>query len=136
MPKNEREMVKMAEKKITKKEIVEKMMNEEFIKNNELYMSYLSKEFELLSKKRNSSSKANEKDVEMTNILLQELSNFENGATISELLSVDNVRNIVLDNGKYISSQKITALFNKAMDNGAVTRTLVKGKPVFTLINE
>ena len=41
------------EKKITKLQVIEAMLNEEFIQDNEMYKTYLTHEKELLLNKRN-----------------------------------------------------------------------------------
>ena len=61
------------EKKITKLEIIETMLNEEFIQDNEMYKTFLTHEKELLLNKRNKNNKGNEKKSAANKALTEKL---------------------------------------------------------------
>lgn len=119
----------MAEtKKITKREVIEMMLKEDFIMNNENYFNYLSNELELIKRKASSNSNSR-KDDELNNtileMLIKELETCENGATISQLLAKDAVKNFtykVKDEDKFLSNQKITSIFKKELEKGESSR--------------
>lgn len=108
------------EKRITKAQVVAMMMEEEVVKANELYMGFLTKELETLSKKKdNSKAKAKKKEANAENLdlvlgVLEEADRFLNANEILKAIVVDHD----------LTSQKIVSLLKEDIAEGRV----VKGK--------
>lgn len=108
------------EKRITKAQVVEMLMTEKVVRTNELYMSFLTKELETLTKKRdNSKAKAKKKEANAENLdlvlgALEEADRFLNANEILKAIVVDHD----------LTSQKIVSLLKEDIAGGRV----VKGK--------
>lgn len=83
------------EKKITKREIINAMLNEEFVKANEVYVNFLNHEIELLDNKAKSKKKVDEAkaqaNAEIGSIILEVLGTMTNGGTITEIKAKNEV---------------------------------------------
>ena len=123
------------EKKITKLQIIETMLNEEFIQDNEMYKTFLTHEKELLLNKRNKSSKGNEKrsaaNKALTEKLLEVMKDVSGTATqlTFALMKVypDDADVMALTN------QKVTYLLKELAQVGTIKREEIKGKPIYSL---
>lgn len=110
--------------KITKREVIIAMMNEEVIKSNESYMSFLTHEIELMNKKneaRKTSTKAiakAEENAKIKNLILEILT--EDDASLSASAIRDKI-------GTEYSVPKIASILTKLKNDGLVIRE-VKGK--------
>jgi hypothetical protein len=118
----------MANTKITKREVITMMLNEEVINSNETYVAYLTHELELLnnkaaSRKSGKPTKTQEMNEELKGIVLNVCD--AEGATITELQNKD-------EQLKAYSNQKLTAIVKMLEADGLVVRykegrkTLVK----------
>jgi hypothetical protein len=118
----------MANTKITKREVITMMLNEEVINSNETYVAYLTHELELLnnkaaSRKSGKPTKTQEMNEELKGIVLNVCD--AEGATITELQNKD-------EQLKGYSNQKLTAIVKMLEADGLVVRykegrrTLVK----------
>lgn len=114
--------------KVTKREVITMMLNEEVIKSNETYVAYLTHELELLDKKAASRKSGKPtKTQEMNEGLKEIVLNVcdAEGATITELQNKD-------EQLKAYSNQKLTAIVKMLEADGLVARfkegrkTLVK----------
>ncbi len=108
------------EKKITKRTIINAMLNEEAIKANEDYVAYLLHELELMdNKSANKKEKDEKKKAEDGKLLAPIMDKFEEGfkGTISEIL-------IAIPSLQGISNQKVTSLLKPLVEDG----TLVKNQ--------
>ena len=117
----------MAEKKITKKMVVEMMLADEKIVANEVFKAYLENEKALLEKKRDNkkATKTQTENVGIKALILEVLAE-KSGVTITEIQSAR-------EELKALSNQKISALVKQLKDNGEVVKTVEKGKSLFSL---
>ena len=111
----------MAEKKITKREVVEMMLANENIVSNELFKGYLENELELLRKKSDNrkATKNQEENVGIKSAILEVLaqsSNLRAGEVQIKLKA--------LDEEKYglISNQRVSSLLSQLVTDGKVAR--------------
>lgn len=85
----------MSEKKITKREVINAMLNEPTIAENELYAGFLNHELELLDNKAKSKRKVDEvkaqANAEVSTVILEVLGSLENGGTVSEIKAKNDV---------------------------------------------
>lgn len=112
------------EKKITKREVINAMLQEEVIQENETYVNYLTHEIELLDKK-SSSHKPTKNQV--ANEALKEdiktfIGNAEEPVTATEIAK-----------GLDIPVQKATSMLTQLIKAEAVVRNFDKRKAYFTL---
>ena len=113
--------------KITKREVIGMMMNEEVVKANPTYVAYLENELALLDKK------AQNKKVTKT----QE-QNVGIKATILEVLAIIGSGTVTdIQNGNEelsaLSNQKVSALVRQLVEKGDVVKTTDKKKSIFSL---
>lgn len=113
--------------KITKREVIGMMMNEEVVKANPTYVAYLKNELALLDKKAQNkkATKTQEQNVGIK-------------ATILEVLAIigsGTVTDIQNGNEKLsaLSNQKVSALIRQLVESGEVVRTTDKKKSIFSL---
>ena len=123
------------EKKITKREVINKLLKEDLIQSTPMYKNYLEHELELLDRKNASSkgSKSSEENKTIGKMLLEEMAKFENTGktqyTITELMkSSDIIQNYVCENGKVLSNSKITAIFKSMLESDNSPIVNVKNK--------
>lgn len=123
------------EKKITKLQIVEAMLNEEFVQDNEMYKTYLMHEKELLEKKAKASAgsdkkaKANEALAEKLEVVLDGF----RGTSTQIMLKA--MKDFPTDEAiQTLSNQKVVALLKIMVANGTVKREEEKGKAIFSLV--
>lgn len=111
--------------KITKRDVITAMLNDENIKSNEMFVNYLNHEIELLDNKK-SSRKQSATQIENIGLkndiytLLQEAD--------TPMSVMDIVR---LDTDKYKSPQKVTSLLNMLKNDDLIVRVEEKGKAFF-----
>ena len=113
------------EKKITKREIINAMLNEEFVQANELYVSYLKHEIELLDNKAKSKKKVDEvkatANAEVGKVILEVLATMPNGGTITEIKAKNNVL-------MPLSTSAIVARCKELITNGEVVNVKESAK--------
>ena len=113
--------------KITKREVIGMMMNEEVVKANPTYVAYLENELALLDKKA-SNKKATKTQEENEGIK----------ATILEVLATIGSGTVTdIQNGNAelstLSNQKVSALVRQLVESGDVVKTVDKKKSIFSL---
>ena len=113
--------------KITKREVIGMMMNEEVVKANPTYVAYLENELALLDKKASNkkATKTQEENVGIKATILEVLATIGSG-------TVTNIQN---SNEKLsaLSNQKVSALVRQLVESGEVVRTTDKKKSIFSL---
>lgn len=125
----------MAEKKITKKEIVTMMLANEVIAQNEMFKAYLENELELLNKKSENkkATKNQEQNVKIKADILAVMVNMA-PSTATEIMnavkSTDNVQYATLTN------QRVSALLKQLIEDNKVVKTTDKKVSKFALVTE
>ena len=113
--------------KITKREVIGMMMNEEVVKANPTYVAYLENELALLNKKASNkkATKTQEENVGIKATILEVLATIGSG-------TVTNIQN---SNEKLsaLSNQKVSALVRQWVESGKVVKTVDKKKSIFSL---
>ena len=113
--------------KVTKLQVVERMLATESIVANADFKAYLENEKALLEKKRDNkkATKTQTENVAVKALILEVLAE-KSGVTITEIQSAR-------EELKALSNQKISALVKQLKDNGKVVKTVEKGKSLFSL---
>ena len=113
--------------KITKKEVIRMMMNEEVIKANPTYVAYLENELALLNKKAQNkkATKTQEQNVGIKATILEVLATIGRG-TVTEIQNGNAELSV-------LSNQKVSALVRQLVEAGKVVKTVDKKKSIFSL---
>lgn len=114
--------------KITKREVINMMLADECVKGNELYVSYLAHELELLDKKAQKKGKSDEELAEIARlkeIVFDSLAQIGKG-TVTEIQKADMRLS-------ELSNQKVTSLLKALKEEGLVVRATEGRKTVFTI---
>ena len=123
----------MAEKKITKKMVVEMMLADSNIKNNEVYVAYLKNELELLKKKSENkkATKNQTENVEIKAVIIEVLGRIGKGRAGEIQLAVQ-----ATDKEKYatLTNQRTSAILKQMIDEGTVVKTVDKKVSTFSLV--
>lgn len=123
----------MAEKKITKREVVEKMLADENIASNEVYVAYLKNELELLKKKSENkkATKNQTENVEIKEVIIEVLGRMGKGRAGEIQLAVQ-----ATDKEKYatLTNQRTSAILKQMIDEGTVVKTVDKKVSTFSLV--
>lgn len=115
--------------KITKRTVINAMLQDEAIKGNEMYMGYLTHELELLDKKsaNRKPTKTQVENDDLKDKIFAVLS-AEKGLTVSEIMARDDELG-----GK--SNQKITALLRQMISAEIVRKdTDEKRRSIFSIV--
>ena len=118
----------MAEKKITKREVINTMLADENVKGNEMYVAYLKHELELLDKKAQKKGKSDEELAEierLKSLVVGALQKVGKG-TVSEIQKAD-------EELAELSNQKVTSLLGALKKEEVVIRAIEGRKTVFYL---
>lgn len=123
----------MAEKKITKREVVEKMLADSNISSNEVYVAYLKNELELLKKKSENkkATKNQTENVEIKEVIIEVLGRMGKGRAGEIQLAVQ-----ATDKEKYatLTNQRTSAILKQMIDEGTVVKTVDKKVSTFSLV--
>ena len=123
----------MAEKKITKREVVEKMLADSNINSNEVYVAYLKNELELLKKKSENkkATKNQTENVEIKEVIIEVLGRMGKGRAGEIQLAVQ-----ATDKEKYatLTNQRTSAILKQMIDEGMVVKTIDKKVSTFSLV--
>lgn len=123
----------MAEKKITKREVVEKMLADENIASNEVYVAYLKNELELLKKKSENkkATKNQTENVEIKEVIIEVLGRMGKGRAGEIQLAVQ-----ATNKEKYatLTNQRTSAILKQMIDEGTVVKTVDKKVSTFSLV--
>ena len=128
-----KEPIIMAEKKITKREVVEKMLADSNIASNEVYVAYLKNELELLKKKSENkkATKNQTENVEIKEVIIEVLGRMGKGRAGEIQLAVQ-----ATDKEKYatLTNQRTSAILKQMIDEGTVAKTVDKKVSTFSLV--
>ena len=117
------------EKKITKREVINAMLADERIKENEVYVGYLTHELELLDKKTTNRkpTKTQAENEDIKAVAVDVLT--ENGGqmTVTEMLATGAF-------SAEITNQKLSALLRQLKDEGKVEKIVDKKKSFFKAV--
>ena len=113
--------------KITKREVIGMMMNEEVVKANPTYVAYLENELALLNKKAQNkkATKTQEQNVGIKATILEVLATIGSG-TVTDIQNGNEELSA-------LSNQKVSALVRQLVENGDVVKTTDKKKSIFSL---
>lgn len=114
--------------KITKREIVTMMLADECVKANEMYVSYLTHELELLDKKAQKKGKSDEELAEVARLKGLVIGSLEKvgKGTVTEIQKAD-------EELSELSNQKVTSLLKALIEDGSVVKATEGRKSVFSL---
>lgn len=116
--------------KITKREVINAMLQETAIKGNQMYVDYLTHELELMDNKKSNKKMTETQvaNVAIKNIICGTLAEVGKAVTISEL----QVANAEL--AQY-STSKLSALMRQlVVEEGRVIKTIDKKRSLFSLV--
>ena len=113
--------------KITKREDIGMMMNEEVVKANPTYVVYLENELALLDKKAQNkkATKTQEQNVGIKATILEVLATIGSG-TVTDIQNGN-------EGLSALSNQKVSALVRQLVESGEVVKTTDKKKSIFSL---
>ena len=112
----------MADKKVTKKDIVSAMLKEEFVQANKEYVAYLTNELTLLTKKHE------KKEDTVTPVIKASMADV---LTVGKAYKVSEIAS-ALDH-EY-SPQKITSVLRSMVADGTVSNKVEKGVSYYTIV--
>ena len=122
----------MAEKKITKREVVEMMLADSNIASNEVYVAYLKNELELLKKKsaNRKVTKNQTENAEIKEVIIDVLDRMGKGRAGEIQLAIQ-----ATDKEKYatLTNQRTSAILKQMIDEGTVVKTIDKKVSTFSL---
>ena len=123
----------MAEKKITKREVVEKMLADSNIASNEVYVAYLKNELELLKKKSENkkATKNQTENAEIKEVILEVLAKMSNGGRATDIMNAVKAT----DTEKYatLTNQRVSALLRQLIEDNKVVKSVDKKVSKFAL---
>ena len=113
--------------KITKREVIGMMMNEEVVKANPTYVAYLENELALLDKKAQNkkATKTQEQNKSIKATILKVLATIGSG-TVTDIQNGNEELSA-------LSNQKVSALVRQLVESGDVVKTTDKKKSIFSL---
>ena len=113
--------------KITKREVIKTMMNEEVVKTNPTYVAYLENELALLDKKAQNkkATKTQEQNIGIKATILKVLATIGSG-TVTDIQNGNEELSA-------LSNQKVSALVRQLVESGEVVKTVDKKKSIFSL---
>ena len=113
--------------KITKREVIGMMMNEEVVKANPAYVAYLENELALLDKKAQNKkvTKTQEQNKGIKATILKVLATIGSG-TVTDIQNGNEELST-------LSNQKVSALVRQLVESGDVVKTTDKKKSIFSL---
>ncbi len=122
----------MAEKKITKKMVVEMMLADEKIVANEVFKAYLENELELLKKKSENkkATKNQEANVAIKADILEVMVNMA-PSTATEIMNA--VKSIDTEKYATLTNQRVSALLRQLIEDNKVVKSVDKKVSKFAL---
>lgn len=125
----------MAEKKITKREMFEKLLKLDEIKNNEVYTQFIEKQIELLNRKGSTTGERKLTDAQVQNEQLKA----DILALMDEIAKPISITYMVVKfadkygtEEKPLTNQRVSQLVTQLRKSGEVKRTEESGKAVFS----
>lgn len=130
----------MEKTKVTKKENFENLLKIKEVKNNAELVEFIEHEIELLNRKSASRklgiTKASQQNIEIMQKIKEVLTKQNEPIMIKDLLKNTELSEYIYedkDEIKTLTSQKISALIKKMLDNGEVKRTVEKSNAYFSI---
>lgn len=122
----------MAEKKITKKMVVEMMLVDEHIVANEMFKAYLENELELLKKKAENkkATKNQEVNVEIKADILEVMAHMA-PSTATEIMNA--VKSVDTEKYATLTNQRVSALLRQLIEDNKVVKSVDKKVSKFAL---
>lgn len=119
----------MAQNKVTKAQMFGMIKAIPAVAENEDIVAFIDHELELLAKKsaNKKPTKTQEENEVLKSTIVEVLAQFENGATVSEVLNADDAL-------KGFSNQKISALLKQLVNDGKVAKSTDKNKSIFSVV--
>lgn len=114
--------------KITKREVINAMLQENVVKGNDIYMAYLTHELELLDRKAEKKGKSAQEVAEtdrLKGLVVATLEQISKG-TVTEIQKANSELGT-------LSNQKVTSLVGALVKDGVVIKFTESRKSVFTL---
>lgn len=114
------------ENKITKKDVINAMLEDSAINGNSVYVDFLTHELELLSKKRSRKVDENKlaENEMIKNVVLEILTNYS--GTVTEISKRD-------ERLSDFSTQRIISAIKPIISDGSIVKTTEKGKSIYSL---
>lgn len=122
----------MAEKKITKKMVVEMMLADEKIVANEVFKAYLENELALLKKKSENkkATKNQEANVAIKADILEVMAHMK-PSTATEIMNA--VKSVDTEKYATLTNQRVSALLRQLIEDNKVVKTVDKKVSKFAL---
>lgn len=122
----------MAEKKITKKMVVEMMLADETIVANEVFKAYLENELALLKKKSENkkATKNQEANVAIKTDMLEVMAHMA-PSTATEIMNA--VKSVDTEKYATLTNQRVSALLRQLIEDNKVVKTVDKKVSKFAL---
>ena len=100
----------MAEKKITKREVVTMMLADENIKQNDMFVAYLENELALLTKKAENkkATKNQTENAEIKEVILEVLAKMSNGGRATDIMNA--VKSVDAEKYATLTNQRVSAI--------------------------
>ena len=124
----------MAEKKITKREVVTMMLADENIKQNDMFVAYLENELALLTKKAENkkATKNQTENAEIKEVILEVLAKMSNGGRATDIMNA--VKSVDAEKYATLTNQRTSAILKQMIDEGTVVKTVDKKVSTFSLV--
>jgi len=122
------------EKRLTKKDYFE-MIKEVCVDRPDI-VDFCNHEIELLSRKNSKSgaTKTQKENETVANMLIEELAKVNKPITITDLMDTsDVIKDYVLENGKHLTNQKISAIFKQLVESQKIVKVVDKKKSYFSV---
>jgi hypothetical protein len=128
-----KEPIIMAEKKITKREVVEKMLADSNISSNEMFKAYLENELELLKKKSENrkATKNQTENAEIKEVILTVLAEMSNGGRATDIMNA--VKSVDTEKYATLTNQRVSAILKQMVEEDTVVKTIDKKVSTFSL---
>ena len=123
-------------KKLTKRDYFG--MIRDIVSDRPDLVAFVDHELELLARKNsgNSQTKVQVENEKVAQMLVQELKAMAQAMTITDLMTSSKaIQDYVLENGKPLTNQKISAIFKQLVDNGILVKVIDKKKSYFSVAN-
>ena len=123
----------MAEKKITKREVVTMMLADENIKQNDMFVAYLENELALLTKKAENkkATKNQTENAEIKEVILSVLAEMSNGGRATDIMNA--VKSVDTEKYATLTNQRVSALLRQLIEDNKVVKSVDKKVSKFAL---
>lgn len=125
------------EKRITKREKFEMLLEIGEVKNNKMLVDFIKHEIELNSKKRSASKAVTEVNSKLAEIITNILMNASNPMTVTQILENESLKDFTYEEGKEIkklTNQKVNAILQGLVNDKIVVNTKEKKKSFYSIV--